>query len=235
LADTSVADMSARVKQLAITRLMAANVASMLVTDNGRHARWDATLDTLQSTAITDAQVTATLTKLAAEFNTITSAVVLHKAYAFTLSGLSSDLPLRIENTSDEPLKVLIAMAAGADKLSFPKNHIVTLDPHTVNQVPIHVHARANGTSTVTLNVLTPGGNQPVVPFTTLKVTVNQLTGLAQVLTGGGLLIIATWWVRNVRRTRRARRSAAAMEEHPARAAARTDPSGAASASLADS
>ena len=40
----------------------------------------------------------------------------------------------------------------------------------------------------------------------TLQANVNTLTGLAQVVTGGAVLILLTWWVRNLRRGRRVRR-----------------------------
>ncbi len=212
------ADQSPRIDQLGSVRLRAAHVASMLVERPERKTTWNSQLDTLASSSITDAQVTATLGDINAQLDAIMACVVQHSAYGFTLSGLHTELPIRIENTCKEPLNVLIRMNAGADKLTFPdQQQVVELAPTAVDDVPVRVVARANGTTTVTLNVLSPDGVIAVVPAATLSVSVNQLTGLAQVITGAGLLILATWWARNFRRSRRARRAAAvAKVAHPA-------------------
>ena len=214
---TESADLAARATNLDALNEVQVTVSSMLVDDKGRTDRWQKTIETLRSSAITDTQVTQTMALLDAEFTTIKSCVATGSSYAFTLSGFRTNLPVRIENTCAEPLDVVIRIGAGADKLRFPGgDQPVTLEPNRVNNFTVPVVARTNGSFTVTLNVLTPVGETPIVHETTLKGRVNTLTGLAQVLTGGGLLVLLTWWVRNLRRSRRARRNTGAMGHHPA-------------------
>ena len=94
----------------------------------------------------------------------------------------------------------------------------VLLEPRQVTDVAIPVRARSNGSFTITLQVMAPDGSTPVTGVTIIRAEVNALTGLAQMLTGGALLILITWWVRNLRRSRRQRRAEIAMtSHHPAR------------------
>jgi hypothetical protein len=79
----------------------------------------------------------------------------------------------------------------------------------------VPVVARANGVATVNLTIITPEGQQRIVDTVALKAKVTTLTGLAQVLTGGALLVLATWWLRNMRRSRRTRDARAAQGHHP--------------------
>jgi hypothetical protein len=122
-------------------------------------------------------------------------------------------------------------------KLTFPEgDQVVTASPQGITDVAIPVVARSNGSFPVTLDVLTPDGGLPLANTLFLKARVSALTGLAQLLTGGGLLVLLVWWVRHMRTTRRVRRHGATMEHHPA-----TNPRGSlatdteSSANLADS
>jgi len=187
-------------------------VSSMLVVDGGRTDRWKRTIQVLASSSITDTQVEATAATLTEQFDAITSAVIAPQAYTFTMNGLSTNLYPRITNTSDEQLKVVVQMQASADKMQFPDgDQAMILEPLTGTPLPISVRARSNGSFTVTLQVMAPDGITPITPKTILKAQVNAFTGLAQVLTGGGLLILLTWWVHNLRRSRRARRNTTAL------------------------
>lgn len=212
-----------RARALSIIDLSArqATVSSMLVDDAGRTERWIRTIQTLASSAITDAQVEATKSTLIEQFDAITSAVVAPESYTFTMNGLSADLHPRITNNGNEPLNVLVRLQSSADKMQFPAGDVeVTLPANESRTVTIPVRARSNGSFTVTLQVLAPDGVTPITAPTILKAQVNALTGLAQVFTGGGLLILLTWWVRNLRRSRRHRRNVAV--NIPTRAASAT-------------
>jgi hypothetical protein len=49
-----------------------------------------------------------------------------------------------------------------------------------------------------------------------LTASVNALSGVGNLVTGAGLLVLLTWWVRHIRKNRRQRRAAEASLRHPA-------------------
>ena len=219
-ADPAV-DLAPRVATLNQLLLTSKSVGSMLAPDDARKARWQQTIDTLWSTSLTDADVANAAAALNAEFNAITAGVVPPQPYSFSLNGRTATVPVRITNTLDEQLVVVVRLSAAADKLTFPEgDQLATLAPNTVTDVAVPVVARTNGFFEVRLDILTPSG-VPVTKTTTLRANVSTLTGLAQVLTGAALLILITWWVHNYRRSRRVRRSLATLPNHPSNGAAR--------------
>ncbi|MEO7398834.1 MAG: hypothetical protein ABIW84_09745 [Ilumatobacteraceae bacterium] len=221
LAPQEPTELMARMPAIADLTVRQQTVTSMLVQDAGRTDIWVRTIETLSSSSITDEQVIVTAAALADQFDAITSAIVPPHPYTFTMNGLSTNLYPSIANTSNEDLRVVIRMQSSANKMDFPAgDQIVTLPANFIARPEIPVRARSNGTFTVTLQVMAPDGVTPITGTTILKAQVNAITGLAQVLTGGGLLILLTWWVRNLRRSRRARRNEVALSGHPARARA---------------
>jgi hypothetical protein len=210
-------DLSARGTTLLPLAAKANNVGSMLIdAPEARIARWAATIETLTSSSLTDEDVEAAAERLDEDLDDVITSVKQPHGFTFTLSGESTNIPLRLENAADERLRVMIRLTAGADKLTFPTNDIVIdLLPRALTDIRVPVSARANGTVRVSLDVLSPTGEMPLMETVTLHANVNRLTGLAQVITGAGLLILLTWWVRNMRRGRRASRSAAAKADHP--------------------
>lgn len=196
-------------------------VESMLVDDNGRTDRWKATIQTLYSSSITEADANAAKLAIENEMAAIKACVVAPPSYTFTLTGRSTNLPLRLTNNCEEKLAVSVHLEAAAEKMEFPENDAVQiLPPGQPWDFPVPVVARTNGTFDVKFDVFTPKSSNGLVlvtPEVTIKARINALTGLPQVLTGAGLLILLTWWVRNLRRARRARRTAAATSGgHPA-------------------
>ena len=213
-------DLRGRVAALQALSTQTPAVESMLVEDNGRTARWSATIQTLYSSSITDADANSATLSIENEMAAIKACIVAPATYTFTLTGGSSSLPLRLTNNCGEPLKVSVHLEAAAEKMEFPLNDAVQeLPPHAPWDFTFKVIARTNGTFDVTFDVFTPKSSNGLVlvtPSVTIKARINALTGLPQVLTGAGLLILLTWWVRNLRRARRARRSAAATSGgHP--------------------
>ena len=197
-------------------------VESMLVDDNGgRAARWSATIQTLYSSSITDADANSAKLSIENEMAAIKACVVAPTSYAFTLTGRSTSLPLQLKNNCAERLRVSVHLEAAAEKMEFPANDaVLELPPDAPTDFTVKVIFRTNGTFDVKFDVFTPKSSNGLVlvtPPVTIKARINALTGLPQVLTGAGLLILLTWWVRNLRRARRARRSAAATSGgHPA-------------------
>ena len=223
-------NLTSRAKALNDVALAATTVASMLVDDKGRPERWTDTINRLFSTSVAADQVSTSINDINQELAVIRSCVKAPGTYTFTLTGRSTNLPLRIENLCDEPLQVVVQLEAAADKMAFPDpTPLKLLAPLTVNDVKIPVVARTNGTFDVTLDLLTPVGAAKVTNSVTLKARINTLTGLPQLITGAGLLILLTWWVRNQRRSRRQRRALAVASTltnstHPAVQAEKAPP-----------
>ena len=226
--DPAPIDLTARSRTLDLLSFVTIPAArAMLVDDSsGRVARWTATVQTLYSSALTDAEVDTAVQSIRDDTARIMECIQPPKPYSFTLTGSSTNLPLRLANNCPEQLKVLVRVGAAAGKMDVPvEDTELTLPANATFPFTIPVTARTNGTFDVTFDVYSPQDlltplNQrtPITRRVTLHAHVNTLTGLPQAITGVALLLLVTWWVRNLRRSRRARRSLAATAAHPAAA-----------------
>jgi len=215
LPDTAGPSLAARVELIDSTALSAASAGSMLPPDDPRPDRWAVMLSALLSTAIDDDQAAAVAAQVQAEADAIRGAVVPPQPFKFTLTGRSGDIEVQVGNTSAEPLEVVLRFSS--PKLSFPEStpppndpdatdvgdHAVTLRPNDETSVVIPVRAKSNGTSPITVEVLTPAGERIGEPATIIS-RVSAFTGLGQVLTGAFLLVLLTWWFAHWRSRRRA-------------------------------
>ena len=86
----------------------------------------------------------------------------------------------------------------------------------------VPVEARANGTSSITLTVTTPAGDTIAEPVT-LTSRVTGFTGLGQLLTGGFILVLLTWWFSHWRSKRRAVADDGGRDRHPTARAVESD------------
>lgn len=205
--------LDARIELLDRTALELASAASMLPDDDPRPAQWSTQLDALISTGYTDPEVEAATAALVAEAVALERAVELPEPFTFTLTGRSGTIEIRIGNTIDEPLDVVVSLDSA--KITFPEGEQrVTLLPLEETSVIVPVEAEANGTSSINLVVSTPAGvalGEPV----TLTARVTALTGLGQVLTGGFVLVLLTWWFTHWRNRRRAELVGDGRDRHP--------------------
>jgi hypothetical protein len=193
-----------RLERIALTQLGLESVASMLPDDDERPSRWNRELDSFVSTAYEDQQVDAAIDGIVAEADAIRSGIVPPEPISFTLTGNDGEIDLRIGNTRDEPLQVLLRL--DSPRLTFPAgDQIVTLAADDVTTVKVPVVARTNGTSAVLVDLFTPDGQLRLTDTVTLTARVNALTGLGQVLTAGLALVLLTWWFSNWRSRRAAR------------------------------
>ena len=212
----------ARVELIDATALELASAASMLPPDDPRPAEWAAELDGLISTGYSDAEVEAATSELSAEAEALKQAVTLPEPFTFTLTGRRGTIEIRIGNTLDEPLDVVVAL--DASKITFPDgDQRVTLRPLDETSVIVPVDAEANGTSSINLVVSTPAGEALGEPVT-LTARVTALTGLGQVLTGGFVLVLLTWWFTHWRNRRRAALVDDGRERHPTSGKVGSDP-----------
>jgi hypothetical protein len=182
------------------------NAASMLPEGDARPPAWAAELETLVSPAYPADHVEAEVEEILAETEAITTSIVPPEPFTFTLTGREGDIDMRIGNTADEPLRVKLRLTS--TKLTFPEgDQLVTLRADDETSVIVPVRARANGTSSVEVEILTPV-DRPLVEPVILTSRVTTLTGLGQVLTGGFILILLSWWFSSWRRQRRQRLAA---------------------------
>jgi hypothetical protein len=202
LPETAGPSLEARIELLDRTALHLASAASMLPDDDPRPTEWSTQLDTLISTGYSDSDVEAATAALVAEAAVLEQAVELPEPFTFTLTGRSGTIEVRIGNTIDEPLEVVVGL--DSTKITFPDGpQRVTLRPLDETSVIVPVEAEANGTSSINLVVETPAG-EVLGETVTLTARVTALTGLGQVLTGGLVLVLLTWWFTHWRNRRRA-------------------------------
>ncbi len=213
LPDVAGPSLIERVALLDATALSLASAASMLPPDDPRPEEWNAELDDLISTGYSDDDVQAATAELLAEAGAIRDAVVLPEPFTFTLTGRSGTIELRLGNTSPDPLIVDVALES--TKVVFPDgNQQVTLRPLDQTSVVVPVEARSNGTSAIVLTVSTPAG-EPIDQPVTLTSRVTGFTGLGQVLTGGLILVLASWWFTHWRAKRREEAIDNGRDRHP--------------------
>ena len=202
-----------RIRLLDDTSLALASAASMLDNDDPRLGEWTAELDAMVSTSYTDDDVNQRVDALLREATRLTTAVVPPEPFTFTLTGRSGEIELPFGNRLGEPVRVLIRLSS--PKIVFPEGDIeVVLDPGVETRIVVPVESRANGTSAVEVEMFTPLG-EPIGETVRLTSRVNALTGLGQVLTGGLVLVLLTWWFTHWRSRRRAA-VVAGTERHPA-------------------
>ena len=175
-----------------------------MMLDDAQLLEWREDLETLLSTAVSEAEVDATLERISAEAAAVRAQVEVPRRFTFTLTGRSSPLRLNLRNTAAEPLRVLVSPRSA--KLTFPNgDQLVQLAADGVTEVVIPVEARSNGTSSLEVAVLTPVFGQEIGDPVVLTARVNALTGLGQVVTGAAILVLLSWWYGHFRRRRRAR------------------------------
>jgi hypothetical protein len=213
LPDVAGPSLDARIELLDDTALELASAASMLPDDDPRPTAWSTQLDVLISTGYSDAEVETAVAELVAEAVALEQAVELPEPFTFTLTGRSGTIEVRIGNTIDEPLDVVVELDSA--KITFPEGaQRVTLRPLDETSVIVPVEAEANGTSSINLVVSTPAGEALGEPVT-LTARVTALTGLGQVLTGGFVLVLLTWWFTHWRNRRRAELVGDGRDRHP--------------------
>lgn len=196
-------DLTERAQRVELTSVSAESAGSMRLDDSDL-VRWRAELDAALSTGLSDAQVDATLARVSAEADAVRASVVAPQPFDLTLTGRSSTLRLNLRNTSEEPLRIVVQPRS--PKLTFPDgDETVELAPNGVTEVLIPVETRSNGTSSIEIELLTPAIGQRVAEPVVLTAHVNALTGLGQVITGGALLVLISWWFGHFRRRRRQR------------------------------
>jgi hypothetical protein len=215
---TTPADISARITMQTSLRASGAQVASMLTEGDPRPAAWQAALDSLPSSAVTDTRATQISDSLQAQYAAIRSAVEPPPGLDFTLTGRTGTIRLKFHNSADYPVNVIVRLGAASNKLIFPPEHPRTLAANADTEIKIQIQARSNGSFPVYLTVLAPldtAGTNPLAPVRRFKATVIALSGLGNLVTGAALLILLSWWLRHIQTSRRRKATIAARSRHP--------------------
>lgn len=230
LPDTTDGTIAGRIDLAAELSTAIDHVASMLPTTgdaaptaNTMTAGWRRLVSLLPSSALTDTQADTIATTIDADLAAIRDAVVLPAGFSFTLTGRTSNVPIKLTNTSDMPLTVQLRVTSL--KLLFPEIPMtVTLEPGQFTEVLVKIEARTNGKSPVTLEVYTPDSGLRLGPPVPLSAQVTALSGLGPFVTGAFIIVLLTWWGRHVRQKRRAAASQLAAQRHPGAGPASTLP-----------
>lgn len=213
LPDTVDGNLSNRIDVVDSLTSAALSTASMLPVDDVRTAQWQATISRLPTSALTDDQVDRLATDLRGQFQAVRSSITLPASFSFNLTGRSTTVPIKLYNSSDVPLTVLVRMSS-SKLVEGNRDKLAVLPPLSFQEVPIKIEARTNGEFQVTLQVLTPAGDE-LAPAVPLFANVNALSGLGNLVTGALLLVVLTWWVRHLRLNRRNRAASRAADRHP--------------------
>lgn len=134
-----------------------------------------------------------------AQLKAIRQSVTLQEGTTFTLGSRESTLRLDLQNSSDFAMTVQVRVASS--KLRF-KKEIATIQilAKSSNELVVDVVALSNGLFPVEVRIFTADGLSQLGKKIEVSARVNALAGLGQVVTGVGLLLLATWWVAHIRR-----------------------------------
>jgi len=124
-----------------------------------------------------------------------------------TLTSREAEIPVSFVNGTAEPVTVRMRLASS--KLLFPagEQQDITLPPgNTTMQIP--VEARASGTFTMNVTLVSTDGYLAIGDPARIRVRSTVFSGTGAVLTGGAAAFLVLWWGNHIRRTRRARRTA---------------------------
>jgi len=195
-----VADVLWRVQQKLATYTSFDANADGVTGGNGRVEAIRRGIIAALSTANSPEQRMETLELLEATLNAGLSVINLHDGQPVTLAARSAPIPLVVESSADGPRKVLLQLRS--DKVrSSDDSRIVEIPPGTTS-IDVELEARSLGVSPLEVSMWTPDGTT-MLASTRFEVRSTAIPGLGLALTGGAVLLLATWWVLDARSRRR--------------------------------
>lgn len=197
-------DLAWLAEQLYAIELDTSSVGSMLPPEDPRPRRWEEIAWRAAAAELDQNAVTDRLDVIRADLDEIRAAVASPPVSDVTLAGRRSTIRLKLRNEAEVPLAVTVRLES--PKLSFPDGQqLVELPARQVTEVDVPVEVRSNGRFPVSVTLLTPEGEVPLHPPVEFAARANALTGLGQVVTVAGGLVLASWWIRHLRARRRDR------------------------------
>jgi hypothetical protein len=160
---------------------------------------WNERLLVMSSDSMTDAKRDEFISATRDQLKKIRQSVTLQEGTTFTLGSRESTLRLDLQNSSDFAMTVQVQVVSS--KLRF-KNEIATIQipANGSNELVVDVVALSNGLFPVEVKIFTADGLSQLGKKIEVSARVNALAGLGQIVTGVGLLLLATWWVAHIRR-----------------------------------
>ncbi|MFM8663558.1 MAG: DUF6049 family protein, partial [Acidimicrobiaceae bacterium] len=160
---------------------------------------WDERLLVMSSDSMTDARRENYISATRDQLKKIRQSVTLQDGTTFTLGSRESTLRLDLQNSSDFAMTVQVRVVSS--KLRF-ENDISTIEipANSSNELVVDVVALSNGLFPVEVRIFSADGLSQLGKRIEVSARVNALAGLGQVITGVGLLLLATWWVAHIRR-----------------------------------
>ena len=160
---------------------------------------WEQLLLVMSSDSMTDAQCDEFISVTRSELKKIRQSVTLQEGTTFTLGGRESELRLDLQNSSEFAMTVQVKVVSS--KLRFSKGvETVEIPANSSKELVVEVVALSNGLFPVEVRIFTADGLSQLGKKIEVSARVNALAGLGQIVTGVGLLLLATWWVAHIRR-----------------------------------
>jgi hypothetical protein len=150
----------------------------------------------------------ARLATIRAKVASVTDKIIAPPSRTFRLTSRRASVPLSIENTTDQRVRVRIELTS--QKLEFPEGstRLVVLPPgNTTTQ--FDVESRASGTFPVLVTVSSPDGGL-ALQRSRYTIRSSFVSGVGVFLAVGAGLFLAIWWLTHWRRSRKARTPALA-------------------------
>ena len=165
---------------------------------------WDERLLVMLSDSMSADQFEEFISTTRNQLKTTRQSVTLQEGTTFTLGGHESTLRLDLQNSSDFSMTVQVRVSSSKLKI---KKEIATIQipAKSSNELVVDVVALSNGLFPVDVRIFTADGLSQLGKKIEVSARVNALAGLGQVVTGVGLLLLATWWVAHIRRKYRKR------------------------------
>lgn len=187
--------------------------ASVLPTGDEAPRRWRRLVDIVADNRLDGADRERYAASIRSEIAALAATIVPPTSTTFTLGGRQSPIRFSIRNDSTQDLQVVVRLRSS--KLRIPDaDRLVPLPAGTSTAVDVPVVARSNGQFPVTLQLLTPRGEMPLGPASTLTARVNALAGLGQLVTGIALLLLLSWWISHLRREYRRKQALTDLSSH---------------------
>ncbi len=139
------------------------------------------------------------------------ASIVAAPERSITLTARNATIPLRIENTSDRAMTVVIEVRSSRIEVDGSELDQVELAPGT-NRVDVAVTVRTSGQFDAGFTIRT-ADRQVVLGRTAVRVRSQVFSGVGVALSAGALAFLVIWWSLTLRRRRRSR----AISRHPAR------------------
>ena len=215
LPDSIPGDLGPRLSTVAAIELQSVSAASMLPEGDQRPAEWNRLAELLPTSALSDGQVDDIATAIRAEHAALLGSIEVPNGFSFNLTGRTGVVRFSLKNTNTIPLTVRVRLSS--PKLIASENDKnVLLAPGAFTEIKLPIRARSNGRFPAALELFTPSGDVRLAAPIPITANITALSGLGNLVTGAGLLVVLTWWVRHLRKNRRARSAGDATQHHPA-------------------